>query len=166
MTTNMTTNMRKKYEEEMKARMCMCIGEFRNEEEPKVEREQQATATKTEEPVTEDNNYEDYKTMRFFVFPEFKNMHLLEKVRDAFPGIDLPNYGPGDAEKDLEPESVKFVNAKLFFSKEENKHKIDRILAILCEIGFTIVNRYLYKETRKLGVTTRINFDDRVILSG
>ena len=34
----------------------------------------------------------EQKNMRFFVFPEFKNMHLLEKVRNAFPDMDVPKY--------------------------------------------------------------------------
>jgi len=106
-----------------------------------------------------------YKNMRFFVFPEFRNIHLLEKVREAFPGIQVPTYGLHEEKR--EHTDVVYTNAKLFFTPED-KHEVDRILDTLYEIGFDVVNErpYMDHTDRKTGRTTRGYMDDRVILSG
>jgi hypothetical protein len=102
--------------------------------------------------------------MRFFVFPEFRNLHLLEGVRQAFPEMNVCRYTPD--EKSAHVSEVMYINAKLFFPKGSDE--VDRVLDALTELGFKVENRRPYTDhkNKHTGKVTRVYFDDRVILSG
>jgi hypothetical protein len=88
--------------------------------------------------------------MRFFVFPQFMNIDLLDVLQERYPNIQLPYHTDFEVPKNSSEESLEIfkTNGKLFFEASEEK-EVDDVLEYLQELGFDVVSRHP-SSTRKL----------------